>query len=73
MKEILVLIGLLMSFGILLADDSNCITCHMKKQPNIVADWEISKHSANDVTCATCHGEATYQHGRCCLCPNSHP
>ena len=35
-----------------------CIDCHQNHQPNIVIDWGISKHSQNDVTCATCHGEA---------------
>jgi len=30
----------------------------MKKQEQIVIDWELSKHSKNDVDCATCHGDA---------------
>jgi len=25
---------------------------------HIVQDWQLSKHSQNDVTCATCHGDA---------------
>ncbi len=37
---------------------NTCIDCHKKHQPNIVIDWELSKHSQNDVACATCHGEA---------------
>ena len=32
-----------------------CIECHQKLQPNIVSDWQLSKHSENDVDCATCH------------------
>ena len=34
-----------------------CIDCHQKVNPNIVSDWQTSKHSQNDVTCSTCHGE----------------
>ena len=34
-----------------------CLECHKKTTPNIVADWQISKHSQNDVDCATCHGD----------------
>ena len=37
---------------------NSCVECHKKKQPNIVIDWELSKHSQVDVDCATCHGEA---------------
>ena len=40
----------------LLAD--TCIDCHKKIQPNIVIDWQLSKHSQNEVTCETCHGDA---------------
>jgi hydroxylamine dehydrogenase len=35
----------------------DCIQCHKTVTPGIVADWQISKHSQNDVTCATCHGD----------------
>ena len=35
-----------------------CVECHSKMQSNIVSDWEMSKHSQNDVTCSTCHGDA---------------
>ena len=34
-----------------------CITCHRDISPGQVADWEASKHSQEDVTCSTCHGE----------------
>ncbi|MCP5106302.1 MAG: cytochrome C [bacterium] len=34
-----------------------CVDCHKKLTPGIVVDWELSKHSKNDVTCSTCHGE----------------
>jgi hypothetical protein len=34
-----------------------CVDCHKKITPNIVSDWQLSKHSQNDVDCATCHGD----------------
>jgi len=34
-----------------------CVTCHKKTTPNIVSDWELSKHSQNDVECSVCHGD----------------
>jgi hydroxylamine dehydrogenase len=35
----------------------NCVTCHKVITPGIVGDWQLSKHSQNEVDCATCHGE----------------
>ncbi len=37
---------------------STCIECHKTQTPNIVSDWQLSKHSANDVDCSVCHGDA---------------
>lgn len=37
---------------------SNCVDCHQKSSPSIVADWNISKHSGAGVGCETCHGDA---------------
>ncbi len=34
-----------------------CVDCHKKTTPNIVSDWQLSKHSQNAVDCSTCHGE----------------
>lgn len=34
-----------------------CIDCHKKRTPNIVSDWQLSKHSQNGIACSTCHGE----------------
>jgi predicted CXXCH cytochrome family protein len=34
-----------------------CTDCHKKTTPNIVSDWQLSKHSQNDVDCSVCHGE----------------
>ena len=39
------------------AAEEACVTCHRKISPGQVADWQISLHSKNDVTCSTCHGE----------------
>jgi hypothetical protein len=35
----------------------DCLECHKKITPNIVSDWQLSKHSQNDVSCTVCHGE----------------
>jgi len=35
----------------------SCVECHKKVTPNIVSDWEISKHSQNGIDCSTCHGD----------------
>jgi hypothetical protein len=34
-----------------------CVDCHTEVTPNIVADWNLSKHSQADVACDACHGE----------------
>ena len=34
-----------------------CVNCHKKINPNIVSDWQLSKHSQNDVDCSVCHGD----------------
>jgi len=52
----LLTVTLLMAGGWALAAPP-CVDCHKNATPGIVADWEASKHSGNDVTCATCHGE----------------
>jgi hydroxylamine dehydrogenase len=40
-----------------------CVECHRKNTPNIVADWQLSKHNQNDVTCSACHGEEHHSAG----------
>jgi hydroxylamine dehydrogenase len=39
------------------ATPAQCVDCHNKVTPNIVADWKSSKHSGVEVTCVTCHGD----------------
>ena len=34
-----------------------CVECHKKVTPAIVSDWQLSKHSQNDIDCAVCHGD----------------
>ncbi|SPF34935.1 conserved hypothetical protein [Syntrophobacter sp. SbD1] len=34
-----------------------CAQCHMRITPGIVVDWQLSKHSTNDVGCSSCHGD----------------
>ncbi len=52
---------LLAMFGVLLfssgAFAATCVECHQSVTPGIVTDWQLSKHSLNDVDCSTCHGE----------------
>ena len=53
---------LLMAFGGLLlalrgASGQTCLECHKKVTPLIVSDWQMSKHSKEDVDCASCHGD----------------
>ena len=34
-----------------------CVECHKDITPNIVSDWQLSKHAENDVDCSVCHGD----------------
>jgi hydroxylamine dehydrogenase len=34
-----------------------CVDCHKETTPQIVTDWELSKHRENDVGCVACHGD----------------
>jgi hypothetical protein len=35
----------------------SCVDCHKRTTPNIVSDWQLSKHSRQGVDCNTCHGD----------------
>ncbi len=35
-----------------------CVECHKEVTPNIVGDWQLSKHSQNEINCSVCHGDA---------------
>jgi hydroxylamine dehydrogenase len=34
-----------------------CVACHAEVTRGITKDWELSKHSKNDVHCSVCHGD----------------
>ena len=54
--KILFTIAVLLLFSSFLAAQ-NCVNCHKKITPNIVTDWQLSKHSENEVDCSVCHGD----------------
>jgi len=35
----------------------DCVSCHEKGTPGIVDDWKASRHFAEDIGCAVCHGD----------------
>lgn len=35
---------------------ADCVDCHKNVTPNIVTDWELSKHGKMGMDCAVCHG-----------------
>jgi len=51
------LIIILMFFSFSILSSNVCVDCHKKQTPNIVKDWELSKHSENEIYCNTCHGD----------------
>ena len=51
---------LIVLWGILFIPSASaqvCVECHKKLTPNLVSDWQLSKHSQNGVDCAVCHGD----------------
>jgi hypothetical protein len=63
MKKFIIFVSFSLLFSCLgfldasFADAESCINCHRGVTPGLVKDWEASKHSKKDVTCATCHGD----------------
>lgn len=55
MKHLLLVLFVsgLISFPLLAQE---CIKCHTAVTPGIVKDWQLSRHSDNDVFCSDCHG-----------------
>jgi hydroxylamine dehydrogenase len=35
----------------------HCVECYKHVTPSLVTDWQLSKHSQNEVSCSVCHGE----------------
>jgi len=53
----LLIIFLLSTSQLTLAQENGeqCLSCHEGQTPNIIDEWEKSKHSKNGVGCYTCH------------------
>jgi len=51
------------------AQAPDCVACHVQKgiTGSAIRDWKLSKHAANEVTCATCHltGDTSKQTSTC--------
>ncbi len=55
-----VIATLITAFLLLLSGNTyaaKCVKCHTDVNKNIVKDWQMSKHSENDVSCEDCHGD----------------
>lgn len=55
MKRLFIAVGLF--FFTSTGFSQTCIECHKDITPNIVSDWQMSKHAQNDVDCSVCHGD----------------
>ncbi len=55
-RRILIALSLCFSF-VSAAFAQECLQCHRKVTPNIVSDWQLSKHSKEGVACTECHGD----------------
>jgi hydroxylamine dehydrogenase len=36
---------------------AGCVDCHKSTSPNIVSDWQLSKHGQSGIGCEVCHGD----------------
>lgn len=52
-----VVLGVLFIWTQGLVAASKCVECHTKVTPKIVNDWQLSKHSSEEVDCSDCHGD----------------
>ena len=60
MRRTLFRITLIMAIGsafVSVVSAQVCVECHKKITPNIVSDWQLSKHSQNKIDCSECHGD----------------
>lgn len=57
MKPRAIIIFLVGLFAVTSVSAQMCVDCHKKVTPNIVSDWQLSRHSQNDVDCSVCHGD----------------
>ncbi len=59
--NIITFMTILVLWDILLASNTSaqeCLNCHKEVTPNIVSDWQLSKHSQGGVNCSVCHGDS---------------
>lgn len=54
--QALIVLGAAMMFSSNVVAQS-CVECHKKVTPSIVTDWEQSRHSRQNISCAACHGD----------------
>jgi hydroxylamine dehydrogenase len=54
LQTALITVGIVLFSSAALAQP--CVDCHKKVTPNIVSDWQLSKHSKNQIDCSECHG-----------------
>lgn len=57
LKFLLLALALTAYCGTALAEEESCVKCHKEISPGLVADWAISKHFNEEITCSVCHGE----------------
>jgi hydroxylamine dehydrogenase len=53
-ETVIFLISLFFCTGLIAQD---CVKCHKEVTPSIVTDWQLSRHSQEDVDCWACHGD----------------
>ncbi len=54
-RSLLIPIILFLMCGVYYAQ--SCIECHYSVTPNIVSDWQLSRHSEIGIECDACHGD----------------
>jgi hypothetical protein len=57
MVRLLTVLFMLLLLTSSLTFSQDCVTCHKEVSPGIVTDWQLSKHSLNDIDCSACHGD----------------
>ena len=57
LKKAVILLAIIVLLSATAAYAQECVKCHKDTTPNIVTDWQLSKHSQNEVDCTVCHGE----------------
>lgn len=59
-KSIINSVTILIVYSIFFASGAfsqECVDCHKKVTPDIVSDWQLSKHSISGIECSACHGK----------------